>query len=91
MLAAVLGSPVLVIVAIHVTHPSLRNGIVALVGAFVVAGLIEIYGLRRIIQHDNELCLQLQYLCPFCHTPLYESRASTWANGLCPKCRKSVV
>ena len=59
--------------------------------AFVVAGLIEIHGLRRIVQHDNELRHQLGYLCPFCHEPLYESRASTWANGLCPKCRKSVV
>jgi len=91
MLALVLGSPLIVIAAIHITHASLKTGMFALVVAVVVAGLIEVYGLRHIVQRDNELCRQLGYLCPFCHQPLYESRAATWANGLCPKCRKSIV
>lgn len=90
MLALVLGTPLLVIAVIHITHASLMTGIIALVVAVAVAGLVEAYGLRRIVERDNELCRQLGYLCPFCHEPLYESRAATWANGLCPKCRKSV-
>lgn len=51
----------------------------------------EAYGIYRIIKHDNELCRQLGYMCPFCQSPLYEARASTWISGLCPKCRKSVI
>lgn len=90
MLALVLGTPLLVIAVIHITHASLMTGILALVVAVAVAGLVEAYGLRRIVERDNELCRQLGYLCPFCHEPLYESRAATWANGVCPKCRKSV-
>jgi len=88
MLALVFGSFLLGFAVIHITHASRPTGIVVLVVAVVVAGLIEIFGLRRIVQHDNELCHQLDYICPFCHEPLYEARASI---GLCPKCRKSVV
>ena len=91
MLALVLGIPLLVIAVFDITHPSLKTGMVGLVVAVVVEGLIEAFGLRHIVQRDNELCRQLGYLCPFCHEPLYQSRAATWANGLCPKCRKGIV
>ncbi len=91
LLALVFGSPLLVIAVIRMTHDSLQISGVALVVAVLVAGLIEAYGLRHIVHRDNELCRQLGYLCPCCHEPLYESRAATWANGLCPKCNKSIV
>ncbi len=91
LLALVFGSPLLVIAVIRMMHASLQISGVALVVAVLVAGLIEAYGLRHIVHRDNELCRQLGYLCPCCHEPLYESRAATWANGLCPKCNKSIV
>jgi hypothetical protein len=53
--------------------------------------LVEAYGLYRIIRHDNEMCRELGYMCPYCQKPLYEARASTWMTGLCPKCGKSVI
>jgi hypothetical protein len=49
------------------------------------------YGIYRIIQHDNALCRQFGYMCPYCHQPLYEPHATTYLNGLCPKCKKSVL
>lgn len=58
----------------------------------VIAGLIAVegYGLYRILQHDKDMCLQLGFICPFCHKPLYEPHALIW-NTLCPKCKKDIV
>lgn len=63
----------------------------ALLLALVMTALVAGYGIYRIIQHDNALCRQLGYLCPNCHKPLYEPHAATYLNGLCPKCKKSVL
>ncbi len=71
--------------------PSHKPSNMGLVAGFLAIGILEAYGIYRIIQHDNDLCRQLGYVCPFCGKPLYEPRASTWANGLCPKCRKSLI
>jgi len=59
--------------------------------SLLLASLIpmEIYGLYRIIRHDNEMCRELGFLCPFCGQPLYESRALLY-NTLCPKCGKDI-
>jgi hypothetical protein len=57
--------------------------------AMVVA--VEAYGFYRIIRHDNDLCREIGYLCPLCHQPLYEPRASTWLTGICPKCKQKIV
>jgi hypothetical protein len=59
--------------------------------ALAVTALMAGYGLYRVIQYDNALCRQPGYMCPNCHKPLYEPRAITYLNGLCPKCKKSVV
>jgi len=59
--------------------------------ALAMTALMVGYGLYRVIQYDNALCLQLGYICPNCHKPLYEPRAITYLNGLCPKCKKSVL
>ena len=67
-----------------------KEPIVGVFLGFLVIGA-EVYGLYRIIRHDNELCHRLGYLCPICSEPLYEARASTWLNGMCPKCQKSVI
>ncbi len=82
----------LLLIAVLLPHsPTHKPFSMVLVVAFLAIGLLEAYGIYRIIQHDNELCRQLGYMCPFCHKPLYEARASTWVDGLCPKCHKSVV
>jgi len=62
-----------------------------LFAGLVVIVLIEAYGLYRIVQHDYDLCRDLGYICPFCQKPLYEARAGTHLNGLCPKCGKSIL
>lgn len=49
------------------------------------------YGLYRIIQHDNEMCRQLGFMCPHCGRPLYEPQGFISLNGRCPKCRRSVL
>jgi hypothetical protein len=59
--------------------------------ALAMTALMVGYGLYRVIQYDNALCRQLGYMCPNCQKPLYESRAITYLNGLCPKCKKSVL
>lgn len=59
--------------------------------ALVVTALMAGYGLYRLIQYDNALCRQLEYMCPNCHKPLYEPTAITYLNGLCPKCKMSVL
>jgi hypothetical protein len=50
----------------------------------------EAYAIYRTIQHDNEMCRDLGFMCPFCHQPLYEARALIW-NALCPKCGKDIA
>ena len=69
-------------------HKPTRLG---LLGSFLLIGSMEAYGIYKIVQHDNGMCRELGYMCPFCHKPLYEARALTWLNGLCPKCRKNVM
>ena len=59
--------------------------------ALAVTALMVGYGLYRVFQYDNALCRQLGYMCPSCLKPLYEPRATTYLNGLCPKCKKRVV
>lgn len=82
----------LLLIAVLLPHgPTHKPSNMAFVGAFLAIGLLEAYGIYRVVQHDNELCRQLGYICPFCNKPLYEARASTWVDGLCPKCHKSVV
>ena len=48
------------------------------------------YAIYRIIQHDNQLCRELGFMCPFCGKPLYESHALLY-NTLCPKCKRDIV
>ncbi len=82
----------LLLITVLMPHgPTHKPSSMALVGAFLAIGLLEAYGICRVVQHDNELCRQLGYMCPFCDKPLYEARASTWVDGLCPKCHKSVL
>jgi hypothetical protein len=50
----------------------------------------EAYAIYRTIQHDNQMCRDLGFICPFCHQPLYEARALIW-NTLCPKCGKDIA
>jgi hypothetical protein len=64
----------------------------AVVGLALMATLVSVaYGIYRIIQHDNEMCQRLGYMCPLCHKPLYEPRAATYLTGICPKCNKNIV
>ena len=62
-----------------------------LVTGIAILLIAEAYGFYRIIRHDNELCREIGYMCPLCHQPLYEPRASTWLTGCCPKCKKKIV
>ena len=89
-LLGVLFVGVFLIAAFRSTQPTSPTPALALL-CFLPLLLVEAYGIYRIIQHDNELCRQLGYMCPYCQKPLYEARAYTWINGLCPKCRKSVI
>jgi hypothetical protein len=59
--------------------------------AALATGITALYGIRRIIRHDDEMCQRLRYLCPLCRKPLYEPRASTYLTGVCPKCKKSIL
>ncbi len=60
--------------------------------SWICLGLIivlEAGGIYSIVQHDNRLCRELGFMCPFCGKPLYENRALIW-NTLCPKCGKDI-
>ena len=58
--------------------------------AFLICLLVvEGYAIYRIVQHDNELCREIGFMCPFCGKPLYENRALIW-NSLCPKCGRDI-
>lgn len=82
----------LILMALFVPRgPSHRPSRTGLLEGFLIIALLEGYGIYRIIDHDNHLCRRLEYMCPSCHKPLYEPRAPTWVNGLCPKCGKSVM
>jgi ribosomal protein L37AE/L43A len=70
---------------------ALARGIPHAVPVFLTSLVIgEVYGIYRIVLHDNEQCRQLGFICPFCHKPLYEARALIW-NTLCPKCGEDIV
>ena len=49
------------------------------------------YGVYRVFQYDKVLCRRLDFICPHCHQPLYEPRSFINLNGLCPKCRQSIL
>lgn len=50
---------------------------------------LELGGIYGIVQHDNKLCRELGFMCPFCGEPLYEARALI-VNTLCPKCGRDI-
>lgn len=82
----------LILLGILVPRDAAHKPIVTwLVAGFVLIVAAEAYGFYRIIGHDNQLCHELGYLCPLCHQPLYEARASTWLTGCCPKCKQKIV
>ncbi len=62
-----------------------------LVSGIILIGILEIYGIRRIISQDAELCRQLGFICPHCHKPLYDPRGLISVTGRCPKCRASII
>jgi hypothetical protein len=64
-----------------------RASVLLFLGALIIS---EAYAIYRTIQHDNEMCRDLGFMCPFCHQPLYEARALVW-NTLCPKCGQDVA
>lgn len=57
----------------------------------LVTGFTVLYGINRLIRHDDEMCRRLGYLCPLCGKPLYEPRAATYLTGVCPKCKKNIL
>jgi hypothetical protein len=57
----------------------------------VATGFTVLYGIKRIIRHDDEMCQRLGYMCPICHKPLYEPQAATYLTGVCPKCKKNIL
>jgi hypothetical protein len=59
--------------------------------AIVVVGLAEVFGIRRLFKHDDQMCERLGFMCPHCHKPLYEPRSFINVNGKCPKCGRSIV
>jgi hypothetical protein len=59
--------------------------------AIVALGIAEIHAIRSLFRYDEELCGRFGFVCPHCHKPLYEPRSFINVNGLCPKCRKSVL
>jgi hypothetical protein len=59
--------------------------------AVIGLGVTEAYGLFRVFKNDNQLCLQLGFMCPHCAKPLYDPHGFINVTGLCPKCRKSIV
>ena len=63
------------------------HGFIIMLPFLIAAEACAIY---RIIQHDNQLCRELGFMCPFCGKPLYESHALLY-NTLCPKCKKDIV
>jgi len=64
-------------------------GIILLVLSLM--GGLEFVGLIRIFKYDNQMCRELGFVCPHCHKPLYEPRSWISLNGLCPKCKKSIL
>jgi hypothetical protein len=58
---------------------------------FVLAGGFEFVGLMRIFKYDQQMCRELGFVCPHCGKPLYEPRSWINVNGLCPKCKKSIL
>lgn len=94
LVLALLGLMLVGLLLLAVAVPRERSHkptIPGLIAGFVLIVAVEAYGFYRIIRHDNNLCREIGYLCPLCHQPLYEPRASTWATGICPKCKKKVV
>ena len=57
----------------------------------LATGITVLYGIKRIIRHDDEMCRRLGYVCPLCHKPLYEPGAATYLTGACPKCKKNIL
>ena len=61
------------------------------IGILLALGVAEGYAIFRIIRYDDEMCRRLGFVCPHCRKPLYEPRSLLYRNGLCPKCRKSIL
>lgn len=62
-----------------------------LLGGVFTLVVLEAYGIYRIIKYDEELCRQLNFMCPHCHKPLYEPRGFINITGRCPKCKKLII
>lgn len=59
--------------------------------AIAVLGLAEFFAIKRLLKYDEQLCVRFGFLCPHCHKPLYEARSFISLNGVCPKCRRSIL
>jgi hypothetical protein len=64
-------------------RPFLVSGVATLV-------ILEGYAIYRIFKYDKQLCVQLDFICPHCHQPLYEPRGFINITGRCPKCKKPI-
>ncbi|HEY6943543.1 MAG TPA: hypothetical protein VI431_00280 [Candidatus Acidoferrum sp.] len=67
------------------------NGRYFILAGMVTAGILEGYGIYRIIEYDKQLCQQLGFICPRCRKPLYEPRGFINVTGRCPKCKNRVI
>jgi hypothetical protein len=63
----------------------------AVIGGFLVAGLSESYGMKRLNAHDDTLCEQMGLMCPHCQKPLFSARDNDLVTGICPRCTKSIT
>jgi hypothetical protein len=68
-----------------------QHGWTLLLGGIVILLILEGYGLYRILMYDQEMCAQLNFMCPHCHRPLYEPRGFINVTGRCPKCKQRII
>ena len=49
---------------------------------------VQLVGILRSFEYDQEMYTELGFVCPLCHKPLHEAQNGICVNGPCPRCRK---
>lgn len=87
-----LGVPAIALQVVNSRHPLAHpvSTKVVLVG-FVVEFALLFVGLFRVLKYEEQLCIQIGFVCPYCAKPLYVARNMGLREGICPKCHKNLL
>src|SRR5580704_2899352 len=85
----VVGIPMMALLVRNTQSKCPRPMPVAAILAFAIPRIgLEFAGIVRIFKHDQQMCRELGFRCPYCQKPLYEPRSGMSLNGLFPKCHR---